>query len=42
MFVKPSVRHGVLPRLLQEILATRLMVKASLKRNKDDKVCVSC
>lgn len=31
MFVPPSVRPGVLPRLLTEILDTRIMVKAALK-----------
>ena len=38
MFVKPHVRQGVLPRLVQEILDTRVMVKKSLKRNKDNTV----
>ncbi|XP_055546251.1 DNA polymerase zeta catalytic subunit [Wyeomyia smithii] len=37
-FVKPSVREGVLPRMLNEILATRLMVKASMKLHKDNRV----
>ena len=32
MFTKPAVRQGVLPRMLKEILATRVMVKASMKR----------
>ena len=31
MFVPPEVRPGVLPRLLTEILDTRVMVKAALK-----------
>ncbi|XP_017877316.1 DNA polymerase zeta catalytic subunit [Ceratina calcarata] len=30
-FVKPDVRMGILPRMLSEILNTRLMVKASMK-----------
>lgn len=37
-FVKPEVRMGVLPKMLQEILDTRLMVKDSMKKNKGDKV----
>lgn len=37
-FLPPSVRPGVLPRLLHEILATRVMVKAAMKRSKADKV----
>lgn len=37
-FVKSNIRKGILPRMLQEILETRLMVKASMKRNKDDKL----
>ncbi len=36
-FLKPSVRRGVLPQMLQEILDTRLMVKKSMKLYKDDK-----
>lgn len=32
-FVKKQVREGILPKMLQEILDTRLMVKKSLKRN---------
>ena len=42
MFVRPSVRQGVLPRMLKEILETRVMVKAALKRAKanDDKAAV--
>ena len=36
--MKPTVRLGVLPRLLKEILDTRIMVKKSLKKNKDNKV----
>ncbi|XP_018415790.1 PREDICTED: DNA polymerase zeta catalytic subunit [Nanorana parkeri] len=36
-FVKPSVRKGVLPRMLEEILNTRIMVKQSMKEYKHDK-----
>ncbi|RZF41267.1 hypothetical protein LSTR_LSTR010495 [Laodelphax striatellus] len=36
-FVNSSVRRGVLPRMLQEILETRLMVKRSMKKNKNNK-----
>ncbi|KAL3277041.1 hypothetical protein HHI36_012402 [Cryptolaemus montrouzieri] len=35
-FVKKSVRDGIMPRMLREILDTRLMVKKSMKENKDD------
>lgn len=38
MFVKPSVRKSLLAKMLQEILDTRVMVKASMKEYKDDKV----
>lgn len=38
VFVKSSVREGVLPRMLREILDTRLMVKQSMKMHKADKV----
>lgn len=31
MFVKPNVRAGVLPRMLKEILETRIMTKQSMK-----------
>lgn len=37
-FLPQRVRPGVLPRLLHEILATRVMVKAAMKRCKADKV----
>ncbi|XP_044259688.1 DNA polymerase zeta catalytic subunit [Tribolium madens] len=37
-FVKKQVRDGILPRMLREILDTRLMVKNSMKRNKDNKL----
>lgn len=40
-FLPPRVRPGVLPRLLHEILATRVMVKAAMKRCKADKVRLS-
>ncbi|KAM9316643.1 DNA polymerase zeta catalytic subunit [Gastrophryne carolinensis] len=36
-FVKASVRKGVLPRMLEEILKTRIMVKQSMKQYKHDK-----
>ncbi|XP_069463876.1 DNA polymerase zeta catalytic subunit [Ambystoma mexicanum] len=36
-FVKPSVRKGVLPRMLEDILKTRIMVKQSMKSYKQDK-----
>uniref|UniRef100_A0A672LUH0 DNA polymerase zeta catalytic subunit n=1 Tax=Sinocyclocheilus grahami TaxID=75366 RepID=A0A672LUH0_SINGR len=36
-FVKPSVRRGVLPSMLEEILKTRIMVKQSMKAYKNDK-----
>nr|DBA26585.1 TPA: hypothetical protein GDO54_010826 [Pyxicephalus adspersus] len=36
-FVKASVRKGVLPRMLEEILNTRIMVKQSMKQYKHDK-----
>lgn len=36
-FVKRDVRLGILPRMLQEILDTRLMVKKSMKQNKGNK-----
>ncbi|XP_030754666.1 DNA polymerase zeta catalytic subunit isoform X2 [Sitophilus oryzae] len=35
-FVKQKVREGILPRMLKEILDTRLMVKNSMKQNKGD------
>ncbi|XP_066903422.1 DNA polymerase zeta catalytic subunit isoform X2 [Halyomorpha halys] len=38
VFVDKSIRNGVLPQMLQEILDTRLMVKASMKRHKDKKL----
>ncbi|KAM7367565.1 hypothetical protein PAMP_013853 [Pampus punctatissimus] len=36
-FVKSSVRKGVVPSMLEEILNTRIMVKQSLKTYKQDK-----
>ncbi|XP_067841160.1 DNA polymerase zeta catalytic subunit isoform X2 [Heptranchias perlo] len=36
-FVKPSVRKGVLPSMLEEILKTRIMVKQTMKAHKKDK-----
>lgn len=30
-FVKPEIRMGILPRMLSEILNTRLMIKKSMK-----------
>ncbi|RVE55860.1 hypothetical protein OJAV_G00230390 [Oryzias javanicus] len=36
-FVKSTVRKGVLPRMLEEILNTRIMVKQSMKTYKQDK-----
>jgi DNA polymerase zeta len=33
-YVKPAIREGVLPRMLREILDTRLMVKQSMKIHK--------
>lgn len=38
VFVKQSVREGVLPRMLREILDTRLMVKQSMKLHKNEKL----
>lgn len=32
-FAPPAVRPGVLPRMLREILETRVMVKGAMKRN---------
>ncbi|KAG0496633.1 hypothetical protein HPP92_001324 [Vanilla planifolia] len=34
MYVPPKVRKGVLPRLLEEILSTRIMVKQAMKKLK--------
>ncbi|XP_071444843.1 DNA polymerase zeta catalytic subunit-like [Hetaerina americana] len=37
-FVGKEVRHGVLPKMLSEILETRLMVKKALKKSKGNRV----
>ncbi|GFO03605.1 DNA polymerase zeta catalytic subunit-like [Plakobranchus ocellatus] len=37
VFLKSTVRRGVLPRMVEEILNTRIMVKKSMKSVKDDK-----
>nr|CAD7197558.1 unnamed protein product [Timema douglasi] len=37
-FVDAGVRQGILPRMLQEILETRLMVKKSMKEHKGNKI----
>lgn len=37
-FVKPEIRRGILPKMLKEILDTRLMVKLSMKENANDKI----
>lgn len=37
-FVSAAVREGVLPRMLREILDTRLMVKQSMKLHRDDRL----
>lgn len=41
VFVKESVKMGVLPRMLKELLDTRLMVKKSMKHFKHNKVFFS-
>jgi DNA polymerase zeta len=38
MYVKPTVRKGLLARMLVELLETRVMVKHAMKRTKGDKV----
>lgn len=38
MYVKPDVRHGLLKRMLTELLETRVMVKQAMKITKDNKV----
>jgi DNA polymerase zeta len=40
VFVKPHIRRGVLGRMLQEILDTRVLVKKSMKLYKGHKVCL--
>ncbi|XP_034088737.1 DNA polymerase zeta catalytic subunit [Gymnodraco acuticeps] len=37
VFIKSSVRRGILPSMLEEILNTRIMVKQSMKTYKQDK-----
>ncbi|CAH8579391.1 unnamed protein product [Heterobilharzia americana] len=37
VFVKKSIREGILPRMLRQLIATRLMVKDSIKLYKSDK-----
>ncbi len=42
-YAPPEARQGVLPRLLNEILATRIMVKAAMKRApRTAKVTLAC
>lgn len=36
-FVKPHIKEGLLPRMLREILNTRIMVKKSMKLYRNDK-----
>ncbi|KAH0622223.1 hypothetical protein JD844_024339 [Phrynosoma platyrhinos] len=38
--ITPTVRKGVLPRMLEEILKTRIMVKQSMKSYKHDKAII--
>lgn len=35
MFVKPTVRYGLLPRILEQLLAARKKTKQLLKEEKD-------
>lgn len=37
-FVKSSVRQGILPKMLKELLETRVMVKNAMKRYKNSKL----
>ncbi|XP_046848507.1 DNA polymerase zeta catalytic subunit-like isoform X2 [Xenia sp. Carnegie-2017] len=37
VFVKSNIRRGILPRMLEEIVDTRIMVKKAMKDFKDDK-----
>ena len=36
VFLKASVRRGILPKMLEDILSTRVMVKQSMKKHKKD------
>ena len=36
VFLKKHVRHGILPKMLNDILNTRIMVKQSMKKHKGD------
>lgn len=38
IFVKKSIREGILPRMLREILDTRIMVKQSMKIHKSNNI----
>lgn len=38
MFVQSSVRRGILPQLLEEILETRVMVKTAMKEARDEAI----
>eukprot|EP00178_Gracilaria_changii_P009222 TRINITY_DN270_c0_g1_i3.p1 TRINITY_DN270_c0_g1~~TRINITY_DN270_c0_g1_i3.p1 ORF type:complete len:1690 (-),score=200.37 TRINITY_DN270_c0_g1_i3:4125-9194(-) len=38
MFVQSSIRKGILPQLLEEILETRVMVKKAMKEAKDEAI----
>ncbi|KAH8858584.1 DNA polymerase zeta catalytic subunit [Schistosoma japonicum] len=38
VFVKKSIREGILPRMLKQLITTRLMVKDSIKLYKSDKL----
>jgi DNA polymerase zeta len=42
MFVKPEVRKSLLARMLAELLETRVLVKKSMKANKDQAVSECC
>lgn len=37
-FVTADVKRGILPRMLEEILNTRIMVKGAMKKAKEDKI----
>uniref|UniRef100_A0A0B7JWS1 DNA polymerase n=1 Tax=Bionectria ochroleuca TaxID=29856 RepID=A0A0B7JWS1_BIOOC len=37
MYVKPEIRKSLLAKMLREILETRVMVKSSMKKDKEDK-----